>query len=231
MAVTVQCPNPACGKSSRVPDDFLGHALRCSHCRHKFVLSADGSPRPAAADRTLAADGKDTDGSGERPSSPPPSETSLPRQIGRFQVRERLGAGAHGAVFRAFDPQLDREVALKVPRADALDSPRRVERFLREAKAAALLRHPNIVPVYDAGRDADHYYIASAYVKGRTLSEASDAGSLDLRRAVRVVRDLAEALAYAHEQGIRASRRQAVQRDARRARTAAPDGLRSGRPP
>src|SRR5580700_159665 len=94
--------------------------------------------------------------------------------IGRFQIRSRLGAGAFGTVYRAFDPQLEREVALKVPQAAAMEKRKSVERFLREAKAAAQLRHPHIVPIFDAGRDGPHYYIASAFIEGRTLSRAID---------------------------------------------------------
>jgi WD40 repeat protein len=105
-------------------------------------------------------------------------------------------------VYRAYDPQLDREVALKVPQGGTLESRKAVERFLREAKAAAQLRHPHIVPVYDAGRDAPHYYIASAFIQGRTLARAADEGKIGFRRAAQTVRDLAEALAYAHGLGI-----------------------------
>jgi WD40 repeat protein/tRNA A-37 threonylcarbamoyl transferase component Bud32 len=122
--------------------------------------------------------------------------------VGRFQVRARLGAGAFGAVYRAYDPQLEREVALKVPHPGTLDTQARVERFLREARAAAQLRHPSIVPVHDAGQDGGHHYIASAFIPGETLAHALGDGPLDFSRGARVVRDLAEALAYAHAQGV-----------------------------
>jgi WD40 repeat protein len=131
-----------------------------------------------------------------------PLPAGQPGHIGRFEIRARLGAGAFGTVFRAYDPQLDREVALKVPQAGAMESHKAVERFLREAKAAAGLRHPHIVPVYDAGRDGDRYYIASAFIKGRTLSRAVSGGPLDFRKAAQIVHDLAQALGYAHELGI-----------------------------
>jgi serine/threonine protein kinase len=81
-------------------------------------------------------------------------------------------------VYRAFDPHLRREVALKVPHLGTLDNPRAIERFLREATAAAQLRHPHIVPIYDAGQDGPHYYIASAFIEGRTLADASAEGPL-----------------------------------------------------
>src|SRR5262249_15522917 len=109
---------------------------------------------------------------------------------------------AFGAVYRARDPQLGRDVALKIPRPGSLDNPRIAERFLREAKAAANLQHPHIVAVYDAGQHDAYYYIASAFIKGQTLSGAIESGSLDYRQAAQVGRALAEALDYAHRQRI-----------------------------
>ena len=102
----------------------------------------------------------------------------------------------------AHDPQLDREVALKVAKASSLSTQKRVERFLREAKASAQLRHPNIVPVFDAGKDGERYYIAAAFIKGQTLEAALEKECFDGRRTAQVVRALAEALAYAHGEGI-----------------------------
>jgi hypothetical protein len=121
MPVTVKCPNPACGKSASVDEALLGRTARCKGCGQSFAV------RP-----TL--DGSATDTS---PKPPPAASAEQPTILGRFQIRERLGAGAFGTVYRAYDPQLDREIALKVPQAGVLDSPKRVERFLREARAAA----------------------------------------------------------------------------------------------
>jgi WD40 repeat protein len=137
----------------------------------------------------------------------PHSSTSLrdprvPERIGRFTGLARLGEGGFGIVYRAYDPHLKREVALKVAKAGALLMPRDVERFIREARAAAQLRHPNIVPLYEAGRDGPHHFIASAFIKGQTLAAALELARPDLGRAVQIARQLAEALAYAHEQGI-----------------------------
>ena len=105
-------------------------------------------------------------------------------------------------MYRAHDPHLDRELALKVAKAGSLTSARRVERFLREAKAAAQLRHPHIVPVFDAGQDGEQYFIASAFINGRTLEAALQAERFPFPRTAQVVRALAEALAYAHSLGI-----------------------------
>jgi hypothetical protein len=185
MAAQVQCPNPACARKCSLADGATGRPVRCPHCGTRFATATRG-PNPSSA-----------------PDYPPPSASeSTPTRVARFEVRALLGEGAFGRVFRAHDPQLDREVALKVPHPSTLASPRAVERFLREARAASRLRHPHIVPIHDAGRDGSHLYIASAFIEGTTLENAIDEESLDDQAAARVVRELAEALAYAHEQGI-----------------------------
>ncbi|HVS39253.1 MAG TPA: bifunctional serine/threonine-protein kinase/formylglycine-generating enzyme family protein [Gemmataceae bacterium] len=126
----------------------------------------------------------------------------MPTTIARYQVRELLGSGAFGAVYRAFDPQLERDVALKVLRPELTASTLAVERFLREAKAAARLRHPHIVPVHDAGRAGDVHYIASAFIRGRTLASAVRPGGVDPRQAAVWTMQLASALGYAQQQGV-----------------------------
>jgi WD40 repeat protein/tRNA A-37 threonylcarbamoyl transferase component Bud32 len=130
----------------------------------------------------------------------------VPHRIGRFEIRQRLGEGAFGVVYRAYDPRLEREVALKLARPEHLGSERRVQRFLREAKAAANLRHPHIVPVFDSGSDGGQYYIASAFIAGRSLADAlqelPEGQAFPLRRAAEVARHLAEALAYAHGRNV-----------------------------
>lgn len=121
-------------------------------------------------------------------------------RVGRYEVRGELGEGSFGVVYRAYDPQLDREVALKV--AKAFDNPSKRDRFRREAKAAAGLRHPNIVPLYEAGEADGRAYLASAYIDGTTLHDALGEKPMDPRRAAELVRKLADAVAYAHSQGV-----------------------------
>src|SRR5438034_695046 len=88
----------------------------------------------------------------------------LPACIGRYRIERLLGQGGMGTVYLAYDPQLDRPVALKVPRGDAASA-----RFLREARAAAALRHPNICPIYDLGEADGVRYLCLAYVRGEPL--------------------------------------------------------------
>jgi serine/threonine protein kinase len=121
--------------------------------------------------------------------------------FGRFQLRELLGDGGFGQVYQAYDPRLDRDVALKVLKQP--DPGERVmERFFREARAAARLDHPNIVTVYDAGHDAGRCWIAYQYVIGRTLLRQRDVKPFDLVTSVRIIRDLADAIDHAHHEGV-----------------------------
>jgi hypothetical protein len=124
--------------------------------------------------------------------------------LGRFRLRGELGRGGFGIVFLAEDTRLGRAVALKLPRPDTLASPDLRQRFLREARAAAGLDHPNIVPVYDAGEEGSVAYIASAYCPGSNLAAwlRKQPGLLPPRRAAALVAELAGAVQHAHERGI-----------------------------
>jgi WD40 repeat protein len=130
--------------------------------------------------------------------APPPSN------LGRFQLRRELGHGAFGIVFLAHDPHLRRDVALKVPRAEALVDPAARQRFLREARAAAGLDHPNVVPVYEAGEADAVCYIASAYCPGATLAQwlKQRDEPVPARQAAALVATLAEAVEHAHSRGV-----------------------------
>ena len=145
----------------------------------------------------------------ERPETPAThvavnSPSDEPKQrLGRFEIIDVLGQGAFGTVYRARDSQLDREVALKVPRAGVLVDDRDVQRFLREARAAAQLRHAHIVPVHEVGQVEGHYYIASDYIAGGTLRAAIEGGWRPTRaESTALVAKLAEALHFAHAKGI-----------------------------
>lgn len=121
----------------------------------------------------------------------------------RYQILESIGTGGMAEVYRAFDTFLNREVAVKILRAQYTDDEGFVSRFRQEAQSAARLIHPNIVNVYDVGRDDDAYYIIMEYVKGRTLKEMiSEVGALEPMTAVIIAHGIASALKHAHSRGI-----------------------------
>ncbi|MGD9644628.1 MAG: WD40 repeat domain-containing serine/threonine protein kinase [Pirellulales bacterium] len=132
------------------------------------------------------------------------SGTELPlRQLGRFAIKRELGRGGFAVVFLAHDPVLNREVALKVPRPEVLLAEGVRLRFDREARAVARLTHPNLVPLFEVGEAGAISYIVSAYCPGPTLAQRlQECGRLEPREAARFVAQLAEAVQYAHSQGV-----------------------------
>ncbi len=134
------------------------------------------------------------------------SEPSCPTHLGQRSrsASDALGAGGFGIVYLAYDPVLCREIALKIPRADALVDAECRARFQREARAAAALDHPNLVPVHEAGQLGPVCYIALAYCPGSNLSEwlAQREAPVQWEQAARLVAMLAEAIHYAHTRGV-----------------------------
>lgn len=131
------------------------------------------------------------------------NESTQMERLGRYQIREIIGEGAMACVYKAFDPEINRALAIKLLKAQLrLDSEYR-NRFLREAKGAGVLSHPNIVTVFDVGEDQGHPYIAMELVEGQTLAETLKARSaLATRDIVEIGIQLARALDYAHKKGI-----------------------------
>ena len=122
--------------------------------------------------------------------------------LGRFRIGEMLGEGQHATVYRAYDPVLERDVALKVPRQRVIRTAKGLERFLGEAKALARLRHPQIVPVYEIGCVGNRHYMAMALIEGCSLARRMAESRFEIHRATEIVAELAEALEYAHGQGV-----------------------------
>lgn len=121
----------------------------------------------------------------------------------RYTILERVGGGGMADVYRAHDKLLDRSVAVKVLRSQFTDDDEFVTRFRREAQAAARLSHPNIVNIYDVGRDDDSYYIVMEYISGETLKDRIlREGPLPVEATVRVALEIAEALEHAHQNNI-----------------------------
>lgn len=136
-----------------------------------------------------------------------PTETSsgnlIGSQINDYQVLRRLGRGGMSDVYVALHQSLDRQVALKVLRRQLANDSEYVERFRREARAAARLNHPNIVQVYEVGRAGDHHYIAQELIDGLNLKERVERrGPLEPDEAIEILRAVSSALAIAHQAGI-----------------------------
>jgi predicted Ser/Thr protein kinase len=121
--------------------------------------------------------------------------------IGHFELVTEVGRGAFGSVWQAHDTKLDRKVAIKVPRPGQFTQSSR-EQFLREARAAAQLNHPNIVSVYEVGLDVDRIYIVSDFVEGISLADLLSADRLSPRLAIGLCVKVALALEHAHENGV-----------------------------
>lgn len=129
-----------------------------------------------------------------------------PSKIGRYEIVEELGHGAMGAVYRAKDPAMGREVALKTILAVALSSQQSKEfreRFYREARAAGSLAHPGIVPIFDVGEHEGVPFLVMEFISGRTLDQLLKHGErLSIERACEIGQRIAEALGYAHQHGV-----------------------------
>jgi len=127
--------------------------------------------------------------------------------LGRYQIQQELGRGAMGTVYRAYDPKIDRVVALKTVTLTGIDPAAEADfrkRFVREAQAAGKLSHGGIVTIYDVGEDEQTRtpFIVMEYIEGTTLEELARGERLPLERALELIEQVAEALDYAHERGI-----------------------------
>ena len=169
--------------------------IRCPHCHHPIELLAEQAFTELVCDSCgsdfslLTRDESSTIDDVER------------RRLGQFELVEKLGMGHFGTVWRARDSDLDRDVAIKIPRADQL-GPEHGELFLREARAAAQLKHPNIVPIYEVGRDRETFYIVSALIEGVSLAEFLTGQRLSLSESAQLCAEIAEALHHAHQAGV-----------------------------
>src|SRR6266849_7139900 len=126
----------------------------------------------------------------------------LGTRLGHYEIRSRLGAGGMGEVYLAQDTGLDRKVALKILPVDLAANQDRMRRFVREAKSAAALNHPNIAHIYEIGESEGVNFIAMEYIEGATLREKIHREQTELRKLLRYLQQVAEGLAKAHAAGI-----------------------------
>src|SRR6516165_145575 len=134
------------------------------------------------------------------------AEMKTIQTIGRYRVEKLLGSGAMGEVYRAYDPAIDRLVAIKVLRPELIagsGSDQLLQRFRREARAAGRRFHPNIVAIWDFGDDDGMPFLAMEYVEGRSLDEViRSSGPLIPSRSVAIITQVLSALGFAHKNGI-----------------------------
>jgi WD40 repeat protein len=125
-------------------------------------------------------------------------------RIGRFEIIRELGRGSHGIVLLARDPGLNRQIALKVPRPEAILTPQLRSRFVREGKAAARLNHTNILPVYEAGEAGPICFLVQSYCSGSSLAAwlTKQENPVPCELAARIVAELADGVDHAHKQGV-----------------------------
>jgi len=128
-------------------------------------------------------------------------EQPLPSSLGRYAVRGLLGRGAFADVLLAHDEQLNRQVAIKLPRRDRFQNDGQLQAFIEEGRAAAGLQHPGIVAVFDVGYSGEKPFIVLEYIRGRSLAHLLEHESLPSLAVAQLVAAVAEALAHAHEQG------------------------------
>ena len=171
-ALRIRCPH--CHKPMDVQSDTPFSDINCSTCGSQFSLVGDASETRAA--RTF-------------------------KKLGHFELVERIGLGSFGTVWKARDSELDRTVAIKIPREGKLDA-RESEQFLREARAAAQLNHPHIVTVHEVGRDEDTIYIVSDFVRGVALADWLTGQRPSSQEAAELCAKVADALQHAHDGGV-----------------------------
>ena len=171
-----------------------GLHIRCPHCQVALELLAD-APLNAINCSGCGSNFSLIDGDADN------SASRTLQQIGRFQLLSRIGIGGFGTVWKAHDAELDRAVALKIPRKGQL-SAKEEEFFFREARAAAQLRHSNIVPVHEVGRDGDTIFIVSDLILGESLANWLREQHPSTRDMVVLLAKVADALHFAHEHGI-----------------------------
>jgi eukaryotic-like serine/threonine-protein kinase len=208
-------------------DHIAGHVLDCEPC-DRALRSLDGttdgllkslngfgpdapsSPAlPGALLRVARGAGRSSRG-GPGPDVSLDSGRRLARmlgegscRLGRFELEAELGVGSFGHVFRARDTELDRPVALKIQRAGSITSGETAERFHREARSVARLKHPGIVALYDTGTTEDGIcFLVTEFIEGSTLEEAMRSRPVDPRRAAHLIAEVADALQYAHDHGV-----------------------------
>jgi len=169
-------------------------SINCPHCRNPVDVPthgpSGGTACPACGSQFRIDNNEDAPVARRSPT------------IGKFRLLEQVGRGGFGTVYRALDTELDRIVAVKIPRSGQFNGEEDQSRFEREARSAAHLHHSGIVTVYETGLSGSCPYIASEFVDGETLAAALRSQRFGAKQAAIAVAEVADALEYAHQQGV-----------------------------
>ncbi|HET6409021.1 MAG TPA: serine/threonine-protein kinase [Chthoniobacteraceae bacterium] len=171
-----------------------GIKLRCPHCSNQVELLSDTALdsvdcSTCGSTFSLVDRGNET------------RQAQALQRIDRFELLSRLGVGGFGTVWKARDTELDRAVAVKIPRHGQL-SAEEIEGFFREARSVAQLQHANIVPVHEVGREGDTVFIVSDLIRGVSLADMLTGKRLTPKEAASLCAVLADALEHAHRRGV-----------------------------
>ncbi len=167
--------------------------------------SGTGTSQPAQPHESPPRTRREPSLSASRPTKPAVARFTLGpgKKIGPYQIRQELGRGGMGIVWEAYDPVLQRKVAIKTLPSELTRDKQRLQRFLREARSAAKLHHTHVAAVFQAGVEQGLAYIAMEHVDGGSLDKVVSLGRpMDWREATRVIRDAASGLAAAHHEGL-----------------------------
>lgn len=173
--------------------------FRCPNCEHQIAVVEDcGLEDPTLSELTCPTCQSKFPIAGDEEKTIAPPEN---HQIGGFEIRDVLGQGSFGLVYKAWDSELQRYVAIKIPRPGRITSSTAFQ-FLREARSAAGIRHPNIVSVLEIGQYEDVYYIVTEYIEGITLSEWLKEKSFTADETAALMIKLCDALQSAHDRNM-----------------------------
>ncbi len=200
-------------RASELARDYLARTRADAAEPIEEFLAAHEDLRELIAPLVAAGPPTSASASTGGPPEPPislvgPPDDDLPDRIGRFEIRERLGRGGMGEVFEAYDPQLAREVALKVVRWGRMDRSELLQRFKIEAQVSARLDHPGICEVYDFGVEGEDPYLVMQLIDGISLDKALEKrgrpanSEQELHGVAELIADLAEALEHAHARDV-----------------------------
>jgi serine/threonine protein kinase/membrane-associated protease RseP (regulator of RpoE activity) len=187
----IQCP--LCGKKIDINTDF-NNEVTCPECQKSFnparakTANYDSSKIPTLNPETSPTDDEPILQSGAK--------------LGQYEIKEMIGRGGMGTVYKAYQSILDRFVAIKILPAKLSSDPEFQKRFNREAKALAGLSHPNIITIYDMSREGNYYYFVMELVEGVTIRKLISEHKLPPPEALKIVPQLCDALEYAHSEGV-----------------------------